>query len=262
MTENITPPIPARRDLPVLKAFAHMLSIVKSHWQKLLRPALPWLALLALIDVISFKLQGPKIQTPSKIEFDWFDLVSIALGLVAASSIAVSWHRYILIDAPLSAEPFFRLDKIVFSYLARSFVIYGLCLIPLVALAIIISLVAPILLPFIAALFLQLAVFVCRMSISLPAIAIVRDKFGLKNAMEVSRGNNLRILGLLFLTYVILAMILLLYITIIAVISAIQPSLTLPTALVLSMPIQFCSIILNASLLTSLYGYFVERRDF
>ena len=257
------PPQIQTRELPVLKAFGHMLEGLKTHWQSAFKLALPWLALMAVLNIWSLNIKPFKANPTDALNLTFVDLIAAVVGLLATSSIAVSWHRFILADAPLNAVPAFRVDKIVWAYLGRSFLIYFLCLIPLVALVFIRELSgASILQPIILGFMLMLIVFICRMSVSLPAVAIGKPEIGLKHAMECTRRNNLRIMGLIGLSFVCLAVPFFIYIIVIGAMSNINPNLAIAVATVLAIPLQFCVMLMNATMLTSLYGFFIEKRDF
>ena len=240
-----------------------MLEGLRTHWRSALKLALPWLALMAALKIWSLNIKPLQANSTEALNLTFIDLIAVVVGLLATSSIAVSWHRFILIDAPLKTELAFRVDKIVWSYLSRSFLIYFLCLIPLVALVLISEMSgASILQPVVLGLMLMLIVFICRMSVSLPAVAIGKSQIGLKQAMETTRRNNLRILGLISLSFIILAIPFFGYLMVIGAINNIDPKTAIIFAAVLGIPLQFCSVMLNATLLTSLYGFFVEKRDF
>lgn len=240
-----------------------MLRSISGHWRAALKVALPWLALLTLLNVWSLSSQSQTLSPSGELNLGWIDLVALVIGLVATCSIAVSWHRFILIDAPLSSVSPFRMDRLVWAYLGRSILIYALCSIPLFAVILFkLNMFPVIFLPIVLAIFIQLAVFACRMSISLPAVAVERPAIGLKQALEITRGNNLKILGLMCLTYLVLALALIAYLTVVGLLSAVQPNLALVASLVLGIPVQFFSVMTNATLLTSLYGFFIEHRDF
>lgn len=259
----MTPPQIQARELPVLKAFGHMLAGLRAHWLGAFKLALPWLALMAVLDIWSLNIKPFKANPTAELNLTFVDLISVLVGLLATSSIAVSWHRFILTDAPLHAEPAFRIDKIVWTYLGRSFLIYFLCLIPIVALVFIRELSGAVILqPLILGFIVMLIVFICRMSISLPAVAIIKPAIGLKHAMEATRRNNLRILGLIGLSFVSLAIPFLVYLVVIGAMSNLNPKIAIVAAAVLGIPLQFYSVMMNATLLTSLYGFFIEKRDF
>ena len=60
------------------------------------------------------------------------ELVIAAFSLVIFSSIAVNWHRYILLDEVTASEKIFRLDRPVWSYAGRTLLIMLVTLVPVV----------------------------------------------------------------------------------------------------------------------------------
>lgn len=245
-----------------MKAFAHMFSGMRAHWRPALKLALPWLLLTTVLNIWSFKTHPPSANPLVDFSLNWTDWVIVALSLVASASVAVSWHRFILIDAPLKDAAVFRMDRLVWLYFLRTLSIFALCLVPLVALLVIANFIPPILQPLVFALFLQLLVFGYRMSISLPALAIGELKVGIQNALEFTRHNNLRILGLIVLTYLALVIVFLGFIVVVSVLQSIQPNAALLGSFLLGIPVLFFHMLLTTNLLTSLYGFFVQKRDF
>ncbi len=247
------------RDLPVFKAFSHILSGVSAHWREALKPALPWLVIVALLNawVLKSEVSSPSPQT--ELAVNWIDLVS---AVIAGSSIAVTWNQFILRDVPLTSVQIFRLDRAVWRYLGRILAIISICFIPLLALVLAVDFAPPLLLPIIVALFVQLAVFGYRMSLTLPAAAVNNSDFGMREALEVTRGNNFKILALLILMVLVILGVLMAFITIVGILKIINPVAAQIGGFVLIMPIVFFNTLVTSNLLTSLYGFFVERRNF
>jgi hypothetical protein len=258
----MSPPTSPLRDLPVLKAMAHILSNISAHWKPMLRLALPWLLVITLLDIIALQLYPPPASATPELSFNWINVVIFLLNLLATASVSVSWHQFILHDAPLSAVQQFRLDKPVRGYFTRIILIDGICFVMLVALAVALNLTPPVVWPIIVGLLIQLGVFAYRISLSLPAIAIGNAGVGLKESFEITRGNNLRILGLLALVHLVLVAALLAFIIAANVFRLVNPSLGLLSIIILGIPLVFFHMLLAASLLTSLYGFFIEKRDF
>lgn len=235
---------------------------MSGHWRPALKLALPWLLLTTVLNIWSFKTHPPSANPLANFNLNWSDWVIVALSLIASSSLAVSWHRFILIDAPLKDVPVFRIDRLVWLYLVRILAIFLLCMIPFIALLMIGNFVPSILLPLIFALFLQLLIFGYRMSISLPALAIGEPSIGIRSALEFTRHNNLRIFGLVLLTYLVLIIVFLGFVVVISVLQSMQPNIAIVGSFLLGIPVLFFHMLLTTNLLTSLYGFFVQKRDF
>ncbi len=257
MSSPASPP----RALPIIKAFSHIMSGVASHWRVALRPALPWLVLVALLNAWILKSQLSSSPQPDQAP-NWIDLVALAIGLIAGSSIAVSWNQFILRDVPLASVQMFRLDQTVWRYLMRILMIFGICFIPLLALVIAIDFAPPLLMPVVVGLFIQLMVFGYRMSLTLPASAINNTAFGIKEALEITHGNNMRIFALLVFVLLALLGVLLAFVTILTILKTVQPVVAQLAVFVLGIPVVYFNTLVSTNFLTSLYGFFVERRDF
>jgi hypothetical protein len=257
------PSAPAsHRELPVFKAFSHILSGVSAHWRGALKPALPWLVMVALLNawVLKSQLSSPTPQPEQNA--NWLDLVAAVIGLTAGSSIAVSWHQFILRDVPLASVQLFRLDRTVWRYLGRIITIIAICFIPLLALVMAIDFAPPLLMPIILGLFIQLAVFGYRMSLTLPATAVNNTTFGMREALEATRGNNLRILALIVIMILMILAGFMAFLIIVGALKTINPVAAQLAVFVLGIPVLFFNTLVTSNLLTSLYGFFVERRDF
>jgi hypothetical protein len=224
--------------------------------------AMPWLALITLLNIIAVKIYPPLPSSPPELTLNGMNVIIFFSSLLATASVAVSWHQFILRDAPLSAIKPFRLDKNVRLYFLRIILIDGICFIPLVALIAAFQLTPLFTWPIILALLIQLTVFAYRISLSLPAFAIDNTLIGLKESFEITRGNNLRILGLLAVVYLILVVVLIVFEIAVNIFQFINPTLGLMSVVVLSIPVVFFNMLLSASLLTSLYGFFIEKREF
>jgi hypothetical protein len=253
--------LPAPRQLPVIAAFTHMVNSIRHNWRVGARHGLPWVALLTLFK--AWSLWSPEVATPgAEPPVSWQDILALGVGIVATSSIALSWHRYILLDEPPASVPPFRMDRLVWRYMGRSCFIGAVGIAPLVGIALLSELMPAALVPVWLALGMAIVVILIRLSISLVGTALGRTDFGLKAALIASRGNMMRILGLIGLTGLVEIILL---ITVALPMAAVQPdppAWALPATILLSIPVQLVAVLFNVTLLTTLYGFFVERRDF
>ena len=103
---------------------------------------------------------------------------------------------------------------------------------------------------------------VTRASIKLPAVALVNKDFRFRDAWAASEGNFWPCVGVFLLNAAILLAILLVLTIIAGVLGRISEGLSLSFQLVAVAVLQLFYAIFNASIFTSLYGFFVERRDF
>jgi hypothetical protein len=101
-----------------------------------------------------------------------------------------------------------------------------------------------------------------RLGIKLPAVALYRRDFQLMDAWRASEGNGWRVLGLAllyFLTAIAAGLAFWIVGAIVGIVGGI-PALALLVAM--QMVVSWVLTILGVTLLTSLYGFFVEGRSF
>lgn len=253
--------LPAPRQLPVIAAFLHMINSIRHNWQVAVRHGLPWIALLTLFKAWSLWSPQPTAEGLEP-QMNWADFLALGVGIIATSSIALSWHRYILLDEPPASVPPFRMDGLVWRYLGRIFFIGAVSIAPILALGLLSEATPVTLLPIWLALGLAFVVIVVRLSTSLVATAVGKNNFGLKSALIATRGNMVRILALIALTGLVEIILLLIVALPMAAAQPSPPAWLLPATLLASIPIQLIAVLFNITLLTTLYGFFVERRDF
>ncbi len=253
--------LPAPRQLPVTAAFRHMLNSIAHNWRVGACHGLPWIALLTLFKAWSLWTPDDAASTlePS---LSWPDVLALGVGIVATSSIALSWHRYILLDEAPASVPPFRMDALVWRYLGRSCFIGAVSIAPLIAIALLSEVSPAVLLPIWLALGLAVITVLVRLSTSLVATAVGRNDFSLKSALIATRGNMVRILFLIALTALVEVILLLVLALPLAMAQPTPPAWLLPATVLASIPIQLLAVLFNITLLTTLYGFFVERRDF
>ena len=199
---------------------------------------------------------------PSAPEISPLALVQVVIGIIsiiAVCSIAVSWHRFILRDESAAG---LRIDGDVFRYAGNTLLIMLAMLVPgLIFLTILMLAPGP------GAIFglpiiIAAGGAVTRASIKLPAVALGNKDFRFRDAWAASEGNFWPCVGVFLLNAAILLAILLVLTIIAGVLGRISEGLSLSFQLVAVAVLQLFYAIFNASIFTSLYGFFVERRDF
>jgi hypothetical protein len=190
------------------------------------------------------------------------ELVIAALGLVIFSSIAVNWHRYILLDEVTAPEEVFRLDRPVWSYVGRTLLIMLITIAPVLIFSLVFVNTLPNLGFLLAFPFFVAGIYIMRMSVALPAIALDRKDFGISAALQVTQGNNLQFAGLLALNGLILFATFLALGIVLSIVGGASLTAAKFLALVLSVPVNLFLSLFSVSLLSSLYGFFVEKRKF
>jgi hypothetical protein len=241
------------RKIEIIPAFRHTLKLIGLNWRVAAKFALPWLALIATFNASLWITEKDETRISPLL------IASFVVGYVAASSIATSWHRFILRD---ELPPHFRLDKPVWTFALRSLFIGLLCFLPLLLASQIFDKLPSLFVPVWAAISLYILVIFTRLNISTVATAIEMQPFTMQSAMSASKGNNWPILGLLLSNMLLVLAALTVYAAISAAVQTTVPALGRPATLLLSIPMQFLVMLLNAALQTTLYGYFVENRRF
>ena len=251
--------------LPAFQTIKHALKAVFQFRNAGVRIGLPWVLVLAGMSVIdrSFSVAPDPANGPANMILPSpMELVIAFLSLVIFSSIAVNWHRYILLDEIPTPEKIFRLDRPVWNYVGRTLLIMLATLIPVLALSLAFVAALPNLGPLLAVPFFVAGVYIMRMSVALPAIALDRKDFGIMAALQVTQGNNLQFAGLLALNGLILFATFLVIGIVLSVVGNANMTAAKVLALVLSVPVNLFLSLFSVSLLSSLYGFFVEKRKF
>jgi hypothetical protein len=269
------------RQLPILAAFGHSLRSTFDNIGFAFHISWPWMLLLLPISIVGniyIFLNAPAVQPRSFAEFPFEIIVVTVLmavcAMIAFASIAVAWHRYILLDQVPVGMQRLRLDGTVWRYVGNTILITlfsGLIGIPFgLAIGVVSMLVgyaSPALAGVIAViLFLALAFYLVsfsiRLGIKLPAIALERRDFSLKDARDVSRTNRWRIGCLMVLVFLCLVLVSLVFAAFSYAFGQAQSSTAVATLVIVQMAVNWAATIWNVTLLTSLYGFFVEQREF
>lgn len=259
------------RKLPVFAAFNHVLRSTVHNLGFAWHLSWPWMVLVMPLNIAA-ALYGftfsPGAATPSSEAIAITILIAL-VTMFAFSSMAVSWHRYILLDEVPKGMARLRADNTVWRYFGNTLLIIlilGLGMVPVGLLAGILAalgqagavLAAPV---YVVGFAVAIASFY-RLSVKLPAVALERRDFRLQQAWQVTRGNSANLFALavlFFLAVVVMALVLGLF-------AYMLEKTGLNFALFLSLALQivfnWIGTIMGVTLLTSLYGFFAEKRDF
>mgnify|MGYP006268265117 CR=1 FL=1 len=246
------------RKLSSTKAITHALNSVWSYRHSATRIALPWLPVLLLCGIAEIYF-APSEVAPGEIpSIPPIQIVTFLVSLIATSSMAVSWQRFILRD---EASRGLRIDRNVLRYAAFNFLLLLATLIPavlLLAVALIEPSAAVLALPAV----ILIGGVVTRLSIRFPAIALGERNFTFRDAWRASAGNFWQCVGVFALSWALTLGGLLLLILLgngLGQASGALGDVAITVGVIL---IQLFYAIFNASVFTSLYGFFVERREF
>lgn len=265
------------RKLPVMAALTHAL---KSTWHNLpfaFHASWPWL--LVLIPLNLYFNDGisdfdPTTTDPVK-QAEMIKAVLTfyavsAVSMIIYSSIGVTWHRYILQDEMPQGTARLRLDATVWRYVGNTLLVAVLVILSILPLAMIFSVAltmlgAPlqVVMPVYIALALLIALPVTyRFSLKLPAVAIGNKNFRFGDGWSITRGNMPQLIGLGVAVFAMLTALGFLLGGIEHVVQSVLGSTAVFIFNILRQLLAWIVAIFTITLLTSLYGFFVEKRDF
>lgn len=251
------------RKLSATKAVLHALNSVWSFRGMAIRIALFWTPVILALGVVELYVGPPEMEAQEISGQHVFQLLTFLVSLLAMCSVAVSWHRFILRDETASG---LRLDRNVLLYFGNTILILLAMFLPVFS-AVIGALKAALIAPPVAALLGLSAIAlvggaITRLSIKLPAVALGDREFGFRDAWTASQGNYWPCVAV-FLLYQVISFGGLLAFFLLAGLFTLLGE-TAATLLILASQavlLVFFSVF-NASIFTSLYGFFVERRDY
>jgi hypothetical protein len=265
------------RKLPVFGVFRHAFRSVTDNFAFAWHVSWPWLAVLVPVS-LGVESLLPSVDPEAK------DAAAVAanarafLGLLALgvasmfvfSSIAVNWHRYILKDEIPQGWARLRADEVVWRYFGNTLLVILIVIAATAPVVIIVSLVSGLLaLNMDAAGALTMAIAGCfaiplfyRLMLKLPAIAVGNAGVTLRAALEKSAGSSLAlcVAGAVIMAAIFLVGFLLAGIA--GLLGAGSGGVAYVVASVLQQLISWVVTIFTVTFLTSLYGFFIEGRDF
>lgn len=271
--------MPSFRAIP---AVGHVLGTVARNIGPAIRMSWPWLAIYAIVQVIGLMLfpdlakmfAGDKEAFSNAAPGTGIMLVTLlVLSTIAFSSLAVNWHRFMLLGEEPEGEDLLRLDALVFRYIGNAMLaglIIGSLNVVMTILVVIVAMFTPDRLGILFFVILFLAILVAslvvypRLFLKLPAIALGRDDYGFRDALADSAGNNLRIaFFIVVLTFVIFVFALVLSLPLaLVMIAQGEPSTTMAVlGWTFQLVINWLGWIVGINALTTLYGIFAEGRE-
>lgn len=247
------------RKLSPTKAIIHALKSVWNYRGTAIRIAMPWAPVIIILGFIETFTGPPDPALPDVGRPVLVPALSAIASLLAVCSVAVSWHRFILRDETANG---YRLDRHVLLYAGNTILILMAMFLPAI-ITLTGALVAPA-----PAMLLGLASTaliggaVTRLSIKLPAVALGNSAFSFRDAWLASAGNYWPCVAVFLLNLVIAAAGLLALIILVNLVSPAGETAATIAVVAGGAALQLFFAIFNASIFTSLYGFFVERRDF
>jgi hypothetical protein len=271
------------RKLVAIDAFAHAVRSVRTHLGVALSMSLPWLIVLLGIVIGRFIYLQSHLTGNQQQDATLALTTGIPLFLVltfAFCSIAVNWHRFIFMDEVAGGAGRLRTDMLVWRYFGNFLLITVILTLAVMLASLPLAVVLAVLripvetlqniaawpwpvrmgVQFIIGCLVTALFF--RFAIKLPAIALGRRDFGLGNAWSATRGNTLSLLVLAACNMLtVFAAELVLELLAVAL-GQLHQTVGAVLTLILGTIIQWLVAILGTTILTSLYGFFVENRDF
>lgn len=260
------------RQLPAGACIWHAVSSVRNNFAYAFRISWPWYAAMAPVIIVlvllSYYLTGGNPEAspgPALL----IDLIRALVTMVAFAAIAVNWHRYILLDEVPHSNEIFRLDSKTWRYFGNILLLFLILLVAGMVIGLPIGFVGGLLglregIVILAALtFMPIAgVVALRLGTKFPAIALGRRDFSMRNAWTATTGNNVPIFlvvlfEILALVAAIAAIAFIAYLT-----GKVSATLTVIVTIFVGLIVNWIFTIFSITILTSLYGFFVEGRDF
>jgi hypothetical protein len=260
------------RKLPPAAAFSHAVSSIANNVRVAFRIGWPWYAIVLPVTLTIYALltaaSGGDPETKPVLAF-FANLLIATIAMISASSIAVNWHRYILRDEVPQGSEVLRLDDLVWRYfgnmLTIMLVIVAVLLIIAVPLSFIAALVNVPALGIAATFILGIPIagtLFLRIAIKLPAIALGRTDFSWRDAWQASDGNNAAIFTLFVLNLLVAAGAIVAVVVTHALFSLFGAVIGGIIEITMQVIINWILTIFGITILTSLYGFFIENRDF
>ncbi len=250
------------RKLPIVTAITHALQSVITYRMAGLRIGGAWMILLFALSAAELLFIGLGTEDRPSNAATAAELLSAAAGLLAFSSIAVGWHRFILKDELPAAVATLRVDGLVLRYLGNSLLALLGGAVPLAAVAIAVAFLPQIAVLLLLPAALVAGAFIMMLSLKLPAVALGRGDFTFGHALKAAEGNQWQILGVFLLNAAIILIPGLLLTGLVLLLRQLGPGLATAVGLILSVPLNLFFTLFSVSVLTSLYGFFVEKREF
>ncbi|GHG82894.1 hypothetical protein [Pseudodonghicola xiamenensis] len=233
----------------VISIFRHAVKMIFSDMGATLRISIPMIVLL-VVQVLVFAMTDSEAdQNPG-----WAFSLDI-FNLIASLWVAVAWHRYVLMEHyPQGLMPEFR-SREMLVYFAKTLLLIAITVLPagvVFALILNVGTPEPVSVAVLIVLALVLIWVTMRLSVLLPAAAIGR-RLTMAAAWRATQPISLGVIGLVLLIMLTSAV---LFIPVLLVSLGTSVFIGIAGAIVVQ---WFCTL-LSLSVLTTLYGVYVEGR--
>jgi hypothetical protein len=260
------------RKLPVAAAFSHVLRSTFNNIRFAWHTSWPWMLVLLPVNLAGNAYVLARSPTPGDMA-ETAGLVSVVIGLFtmfAFASIAVNWHRYILRDEIPVGWARLRVDNTVWRYFGNTLLIILMVMAALIPFVIVAALFVALLgnagaiiaLPvYVVGAVLGISLFY-RLSVKLPGIALERRDYTFRGALADTAGNIWPLAGLALLMVLVVLAVALAFGLVTYGIAGATSTIAIVVVIALQVVINWFVTIMAVTLLTSLYGFFVEKREF
>jgi hypothetical protein len=261
------------RTLPVGEAFGHAVKSTTNNIGFAWHVSWPWMLAILPFNVVGNAyviLNQAGDRKAMSIQLGLVSFGLAVLAMVAFSSIAVNWHRYILFDEVPQGWARFRLDDKVWRYIGNTILIFLI----FAAAELVFALGAGVLyfilrgfsliiiVPAVIAALLAAISYGYRLAIKLPAIAVGRESSTFGEMLDLTNGNFWQLIGLGCLSFLVLIGLALALGLLSYLVAATGQQMLLFITIALQLVINWIATIFGVTMLTSLYGFFVEKREF
>lgn len=218
-----------------------------------------WVPVIMALGMIELYVGPPNLEAQEIGSPHAVQMFTFLVSLMAICSVAVNWHRFILRDEAVSS---LRLDSHVLLYAGNTILLLLAMFLPaLITVTGVLFAPAAAMLLGLAAMVLTGAA-ITRLSVKLPAVALGDRNFSFRDAWVASGGNFWPCVAVFLLNMAIAAAALLALIVWTSLLGLLGEVAGHVAFLAGATVLQLFFAVFNASIFTSLYGFFVERRDF
>lgn len=257
------------RELPVFDVYSHSVRSIRDNLGFAFQISWPWMLALLPFNIAEHVYLAFHPMTDFKNQPIGILAVAWGLGLITMvvfASIAVMWHRYVLLGEVPSGLARFRLDGPVWRYVGNT-ILMALIFVAAGAVAgvifIILTAISKVLGAIVGvcggiALVFAFISYAMRFGIKLPSVAIGERNYSFGDALRDSTGNFWQFIGLailIFLTAIAIALAL-------GAVTFAVSMANIEPLLYVSIAVQFflnwVLTVWNVTVLTTLYSYFAQ----
>ncbi|MBI2719428.1 MAG: hypothetical protein HYX36_11820 [Rhizobiales bacterium] len=262
------------RQLPVFAAFGHAIKSTRDNLGFAFHVSWPWMLALVPLNVVEGLYfvplgtgDGVHLAGDAPGTFLLAIFLIAAVNIVGFASIAVSWHRYILLDEVAHGWQRLRLDAVVWRYVGNMILIAAILTLASIPPVLVLVLIAAVTSPYlmmlgIYVLIVPMVAMFYRLGVKLPGIALDRHDYGIGQAWADTRDNFRQLVGLALLYLAVGLAVGFAFWILQGILGRLAGSLGTAVSVVLQVGVNWVMTILGVTMLTSLYGFFVEKREF